>query len=162
MKKTIILLAVAVLGIAGLPSCKKEKQPQPPITTNLNITLKQNQAYTFTMPANGTPLPYKITSQAAHYSISTVGKDANGNEVYQYTPELNYTGTDKVTINNLKEEGGSCGNGGPHPHGGPCGGHHGNDHDEDDIQPNIVNISFNIGTSVNNTERSTVSITPSF
>ncbi len=162
MKKSIILLAAAVLGIAGLQSCKKEHHPPVPVTTDLNITLKQNEAYTFTLPANPTPIPYKITSQAGHYSISEVSKDASGNTVYLYTPALNYTGTDKVSVADTKDGGPDHGNGGGcgHHHGG----HEGNDGDEDDVQPNIVNINFTIGTgtTTNTTATEHTVFTPSF
>ncbi len=148
MKKSIILLAITVLGIVGFQSCKKEEHHQPPVVTNLNIALTQNEAYAFTLPANTTPKPYRISNQAGHYTISFVSKDATGNEIYQYTPALNYNGTDKVTVENTKE-------GAPdHGNGGGCNhhqGHGGHDDDDDEVQANIVNINFTIGTATSTT-----------
>ena len=166
MKKLIIVLVVAVLGIAGLQSCKKEHNHQPPTVTNLNVTLKQNETYTFTLPANTTPKPYRITSQAGHYTVSLASKDASGNETYQYTPALNYTGTDKVTVEDTKAEGCNGGNPPPPQNGGSCsGGHHGHcgdDGDEDDVKANIVNINFIISGSNSATAHSSLIVTPSF
>ena len=122
MKKSIILCAIAIATIAAFQSCRKQEPPKPPIITNLNITLKQNEAYTFTLPANTTKSPYKFVTQASHYTISTVSKDASNNDIYQYTPSSNYTGTDNVTIADTKD--GDCHNGNNPPPQGGCAHHH--------------------------------------
>ena len=147
MKKSIVLAALALIAIAGFQSCKKEKEPKQPQITNVSITLKQNEAYTFTLPANTVKAPYKISSDASHSSVSLVSKDASGNAVYQYTPALNYTGTDNVTVSNAPPADCANGNGCSHPAGGQCG-HYGHcDKGDDDAQPNIVNITFTIGNT---------------
>ncbi|MFL5765675.1 MAG: hypothetical protein ACJ77K_17145 [Bacteroidia bacterium] len=115
MKKAAILFVAAAL-LSGITSCKKEEQHKPPIQETLNIELKANEAYTFTLPRNKRNDSYEITSQAAHYSISTVGEDASGNRIYQYTPATDYTGTDAVVIANPKEEEDHHGNCAGKPH----------------------------------------------
>ena len=145
MKKTILLLSATVIFSTTFQSCRKEEAPPAPVTTNINVSLKQNEAYTFTLPANKSKTPYKITSQASHFAISTVGKDASGNDIYQYTPEQNFMGNDVVTVADTEEHK-ECGH--HHPHMGlRVHHHHGDDNDADDVAPNIVNITFAVGVS---------------
>ncbi len=156
MKKPILLLVTAFTIISTIQSCKKKESPLPPVITNLNIDLNKNQAYTFVLPENTSDTPYKITLQAVHYNLSTVGKDASGNEIYQYTPETDFIGNDVMSVANTEEH--RCN--GHHPHHGFGKihiGHHGNDHDADDVAPNIVNIHFSVGTSGTITKTSQVS-----
>jgi hypothetical protein len=46
-----------------------------------------------------------------------VGVDAQGNQIYQYTPEENYSGTDLVVLSNDQERA-EQGNRPPHPRKG--------------------------------------------
>jgi hypothetical protein len=144
MKKAAILFATTGLLLSGITSCKKEEQHRPPIQEALNIALKANESYTFTLPKNKRNDPYEIAQQAGHYSISAVGEDASGNRIYQYTPATDYTGTDEVVVANPKEEGEHHPSPGEHPkpglfhhehHGGCDGG------EEDHY---IVTIHFTI------------------
>lgn len=146
MKKAALLLAFASVVTIGIQSCKKEEAPKPPVTETYNVSLKVNEAYTFTLPESKPDDAYEITNQSTHYSISEVGKNAEGKSIYQYTPAPGYTGTDQVVLSNLKEgqrpPHEKCG---PkpliphkHPHGN-CGGDH-----EDHY---IITINFTIEKS---------------
>jgi hypothetical protein len=146
MKKAAVLFALAI-AVIGIPSCKKEEERKPPINETIDVQLKVNEAYTFTLPKNKRDDAYDITEQTTHYTISSVGKDAQGNRIYEYTPSLNYTGTDHVVVSNTEEDAEHHGDhpGNCHAKPGPCEHHehHGNcDGGEEDHY--IVTINFTI------------------
>ncbi len=164
MQKSIILLALAILVSFGFQSCRKTAPPVvEPTTTNINAQLKENQTYQFTLPANttivnGKQQSYNITAPASHSSISLITTDASGNMVYQYTPGLNYIGSDFVTISNVPQQmcagggcniGGGCCNGGACCHNGCCHGGGGCCGKASAVQQNIVNINFTITGNTN-------------
>jgi hypothetical protein len=132
--------------VTSITSCRKEEKYSPPVVQNITANLKVNESYTFTLPSTDSKHPYTITTAAQHSSISLLNKGGNGNDIYQYTPALNYSGSDFVSIANFDNHQGPQGNG--CQNGGGCGhgGHHGGC-DDDDGQQNIVNITFNVGTS---------------
>jgi hypothetical protein len=117
MKKSSLLLAMASFLVVGMTSCEKGEEMEEAITQNLEVKLMMNEDYTFTLPENLRDDKYEIVSPATHASISLVGLDAQGNQIYQYTPEENYSGTDLVVLSNdqVREE--QC-NRPPHPRKG--------------------------------------------
>ncbi|HET6992161.1 MAG TPA: hypothetical protein VFJ43_12590 [Bacteroidia bacterium] len=160
MKNLFFVLTIASAAIVGMQSCKKEQQDlqKPAITQTENVQLRANESYTFVLIKNKRDDEYRFTTQAQHYSISTLGVDANGNRVYQYTPALNYVGTDQVVVSNDWERNeshdphGNCTAGPPPPpqgNGGPQGGNC-NGGEEDHY---IVTINFVIDNSVSKTTR---------
>ena len=149
MKKMTLLFAAASVAMIGMQSCKKEQNHKPPINESFDIQLKANEVYTFSLPKNKRDDAYEITTQSAHFSISEVGKDVSGNRIYQYTPSLNYTGTDMVVVANVEENPANqppTGGGGkpkphlfPPAHSGNCNG------GEEDHY--IITIHFTINSS---------------
>jgi hypothetical protein len=129
MQKMLLLAVCAGLCAVSLQSCKKTEVERDPIAITENVTLKANEAYTFTLPENTSDDEFAIATQAAHFSVSELGKDATtGKAIYQYTPARDYKGTDVVVISN-PEERHADGHHPPHPHGNPittgggqCGG----------------------------------------
>jgi len=132
MKKiTILLLLIAPLALT-ISSCRKEGKT---VTKTINVQLNANESYSNRIPPGDADDMMQITSQAQHYSVSNVSFDpASGNSMFQYTPALNYTGTDEVDITNA--EGDHHGNG--HAGGGNCGGGH--HHDDQTIYIYKINI----------------------
>jgi hypothetical protein len=102
MKKSIIHLVIVLMAITSFQACKKEDAAVTENTTvtDLSITLEQNESYQFTLPANTAKKQYQITTTAKNASISLIAEDANGNSIYQYTPTLDFVGTDNVTVDN--------------------------------------------------------------
>ena len=140
-KKLILLLSVASLVMVGTQSCKKkEGPPKPAIKQTVNTQLKANEAYTFTLPRNTRNDEYEITANASHASISKIGVDASGNYIYQYTPALNYAGTDQVVLANDEELREPQNHPKPHPHGG-CNNGGQEDHYIVTINFTIVNLT---------------------
>ena len=123
-----LIIAVSIVSI-GFYSCKKETKSGTPIVSNLNITIKQNETYTYTMPVNSASTAYRITTPASHYTMSLVCKNSCGAYIYQYTPSINYCGNDFVCIDNTGNNGG-CMNGNNNNNG---------------EQSTAVNIHFTIG-----------------
>lgn len=161
MKKSIINLLIVFIAITSFQSCKKEEATvtEKTTVTDLSITLKQNESYQFTLPANLAQREYQITFAAKNASISLVEQDASGNSVYQYTPALDFVGTDNVTVENTmntdcQEKTGNK----PHPlfaGSGNCTGPEkpkkGNctkDNNQTTIELNKVNITFIIEKTI--------------
>ncbi len=148
MKKIALFVALAGMSALTLQSCKKEKPiERAPIAITENVSLKINESYTFTMPANTSDDAFAISKQAEHFKISELGKNAEGKEVYLYTPAQDYKGTDQVVMANPEEEhhGGEH-HGGEHHAGTPPlgGGHHGGgncgNHEEE--KNYVITINF--------------------
>lgn len=152
MKKSIFMFAFAGLVLAIMPSCQKEKV-NAVVTKTVDATLKVNETYTFTLPAQEGDDAYEITTQASHYTVSKVGLDATGaNMVYEYTPALDFVGTDQVVITTTEEEhtgehhGGMCGNKAPHPQGANIlhlpHPHHHHHHDAEEQLEITINLTI--------------------
>lgn len=142
MKKTIVTLVTASAMFVGMTSCKKERMPKEAIKETINVSLKTDESYTFTLPKNLRDDPYEITSQAKHSSISEVGVDASGQRVYSYKPTTGYVGSDQVIVSNDQERQEHKNNSaGPPPPGGPKKGkcHKGKGEEEDHY---IITINF--------------------
>lgn len=103
MKNWSSMLAIASFLAVGMTACEKGEEMEEAISQNVPVSLRMNESYTFTLPENLRDDKYEITSPAAHASISLVGVDAQGNQIYQYTPEENYVGTDRVILSNDQE-----------------------------------------------------------
>ena len=129
MKKINLLLFAAVVFLAA-SSCKKEHQT---ITQTINVNLKLNASYSYTVPQAGDADDVmQITQQAMHSSVSKVTPDADGNVLFEYVPAKDFSGTDEVRISNVEEHGGG--------HHGNCdGGNHG--HGDTNIYIFKINIS---------------------
>ena len=144
MKKLFLMLVLAGAATLSFTSCGKG-EPKPAIEQKFTVELSENQSYTFTLPDNTRHDVYAFTSQALHSSTSILSKNASGAPIYQYTPALNYKGTDDVVVSNChapngEHQGPPCchpGHQGCCPHnGGCCGG------DEDHY---MVTIHFVVG-----------------
>lgn len=111
MKKTNVMLILISAATLAFTSCKKSETLLKPTYTN---ELVANQTYVFTLPTN-TNDAFEITTNPAHASINLLGQDANGANIYTYTPVLNYVGADQVVISTVEGRP-------PHPGRGPkCG-----------------------------------------
>ena len=133
MKKIYFVLfsAVALLSTQSCMKCDRDEHRAPVVTKQtVDASVNENTAYSYTLPAMPGGSTSQITVAPAHAGSSVVTTDANGNNVYQYTPATNYAGADVVVITTQSDEGhgnsscfggpgpGNCGN-----HGGNCGNH---------------------------------------
>lgn len=135
MRKTMVILAIASALVAGMASCKKKEMPREAIKQNVDVTLTSGQDYTFTLPENLRDDEYKIITQAAHYSVSSLGTNSAGERIYQYKPSATYTGSDVVVLSNDWEREQM----GQHPQGPPPGGCKEKEGEEDHY---IITINF--------------------
>jgi len=106
MKKTILMLASASALMAGMASCKKQeipKEPKEAITQTVDVKMKVDESYSFTLPKNLRDDPYEITIKAQHALISEVGINQAGDRIFSYTPTKGYTGSDQVVVSNDQE-----------------------------------------------------------
>ncbi|MGZ3862592.1 MAG: hypothetical protein ACXVPN_02235 [Bacteroidia bacterium] len=115
MKKMILLMA-GIVALSATACRKKEMPPKPPVQQTVDVALKTNQAYTFTLPKNKRNDAYEITANPQHAMISKLGADASGNFVYEYTPVSNFSGTDQVIVANDQELREHAGHPKPRPH----------------------------------------------
>lgn len=137
MKKSILISAFASMALFVLPSCEKENDEEPIIEQTINVQLKQNESYTFTLPKNEKDHPYTFDLQASHYSVSKITHDASMNRTYSYTPELNYSGTDVVIVGTNENAVQICGNGQSNNQQNNC-------KEDDDADQYKVTINFTI------------------
>ncbi len=92
MKKlNVLLLAFGFLFM--LNSCSKSEEYQ---NVAMAHTINQNESYTFELPA--TDDPYKVTTEAKNATISMIGLSVDGNPIYNYTPSLDFVGTDLIVL----------------------------------------------------------------
>src|SRR4051812_7741465 len=131
--KTFTSFAFILALAFAFSSCKKEGVT---ITKVINVDLAENESYkTAVPPAGDADDVMQITSQPQHSSACTVAPDAGtGSIMLQYTPSLNYIGTDEVQVSNT--EGQHHGGG----HHGNCSGHH---HDNTTVYIYKINITGN-------------------
>ena len=94
---------MAAFALLSLLSCEKEKQDDYTIEHTFDKTLKVNESATFTLPANTSDDAFQITTEASHASVSMLGEDLDGNSIYSYTPEKDYTGTDLVIVSTIED-----------------------------------------------------------
>lgn len=113
MKKLIVALSLVTFITLSLSSCNKGDST-PLIQQKYTVQLAENEDYVFVLPESIRHDEYKFTTQASHYSISILGKNSKGDQIYQYTPMVNYMGVDRVVVNNGKDET-------QHPQCGPNG-----------------------------------------
>lgn len=131
-----LLLSVVALMVVAV-SCRKEHDEV--VTKVVDVMLTANQAFTYTMPASGNADEImEISQQPKHFVLCQITPDSVNNTLLEYTPELNYTGTDEIRVNTV-EGNHHCGNhhqgGNNQNHFGNCMGNH---HDVE------VNYVFNI------------------
>ena len=123
MKKFSAFSMVALTLLFTATSCKKEPVS---VTKTINVELKSNDTYSYTIPhAGDADDMMQIVQQAVNYSVSKITADASGNTLFEYVPAKDFSGTDEVRISNVEEHHDSYHGGGNH---GNCnGGKHGHD-----------------------------------
>jgi hypothetical protein len=102
-----VLFATLALLACFLPSCEKINYEEPvvvPVKTFrfVDAPIIKNTSYSYTLPDITKSTSY-ITMEASRFITSSISADANGNMIYQYTPETDYLGTDSVTITTAGE-----------------------------------------------------------
>ena len=104
------LAAAAFLSSIFLSSCQKEHEHLG-ITKQVDVQLKVNETYTYTIDAASIPV---ITKQAAHYATSNLKLNpATRALLLTYVPEEDYLGTDEIAVTAAEaksHDGGSCTN----------------------------------------------------
>ncbi len=120
MKKLLLIPIAFALIFIMMSSCKKER---PGTNKVVEVTLAPNQVYTYQIPGLGDRDDVvQITKAASHALVSKISTTINSPAItFDYTPALNYSGTDEVVITAVepaKQGGGK---------GGKCGHHQNND-----------------------------------
>ncbi len=126
MKKTTGFLMLAALFTFVISSCKKEQEGKT-ITQTINITLNANNSYSYQIPhAGDADDVMHIIKQSVNYKVSQVASVAGSDyALFEYTPGLNFTGSDEVQVSNEENHQGdangqmhgNCNGGGNHHHG---------------------------------------------
>ncbi len=139
--KNLFLCATVFVMVLMTVSCKKEDhQDKAPIAIDINVTLKQNESYSYNLPLNKSDEAYKIIVDAQHASLSyfMTGCFSSTPLSYFYLPAKDFAGLDKVVISNVEDE--QAHHDGSHHGGGMCG-------KDDDEQSYIITIVFDIQKS---------------
>lgn len=138
MKKITGILTIAAFALMLTSSCKKDESGVT-ITKVINVELKVNESYSYEVPRAGDADDVmQMQKQASNFLTCKITPQANGNVVLDYTPALNYTGTDEIMISNQE---GSHGNGGHGGHGNCSGGKHHHDTTVYDFKITIKGIN---------------------
>jgi hypothetical protein len=124
MKKITFLLFAAAVSLLFTSACRKEKNGIT-ITKVINVVINANETYSTEIPHSGdADDAMQITVPAAHALVSKLTSASGGNSLFEYTPVVNYTGSDEVIVSNQEERHGNGGH-------GNCGG--GNHHHDDNV-----------------------------
>ncbi|MCX6290142.1 MAG: hypothetical protein NT126_00065 [Bacteroidetes bacterium] len=119
MKKIIYSTLTLSVLLLFASSCRKENNGVI-ITKVIPVQLNVNQSYSYEVPRAGDDDDdMQITKQATHFLMSQVSASTGTNVLFEYTPALNFTGTDEVILNNAEGSHGHGGHGNGH---GNCGG----------------------------------------
>ena len=122
MKKLLLLPILSLVTLTCFIACEKEKHDEVLIEENYDRTIQVNESATFTLPES--EQNFSIISEAEHAYVSKIGEDLSGNSIYMYTPEKDYSGTDRIVLSNeVEKEKGHHGKKGHHSKsgGGDCG-----------------------------------------
>ncbi len=103
MKKFNYFLFSALVVVVLTVSCRKEHDEA--VTKVIDVMMDANGTYSYTMPPSGdVDDVMEILQQAKHFVVSQITTDASNNTLFEYTPELNYNGTDEIHINTVEGE----------------------------------------------------------
>jgi len=102
MKKFNFLALASLIVLTLSYSCRKEHEGVT-ITKVINVSINANENYTYDIPhAGDADDVMQISKQAAHFLTSKLTTASGGNALFEYTPQLNYSGTDEVVVNNVE------------------------------------------------------------
>jgi hypothetical protein len=138
MKNNLFITAI-IACFFFVTACKKEHQT---IVNSkvINVDLKQNESYSYSIPPSGDDDDaMEISQQAQHAITSKITTDGARNTLIQYTPALNFTGSDEIHINTIEGEH-KDGNNGEH-HDGNCKSHENETETNYIFKINIASIS---------------------
>ena len=113
MKPRKIFYVICVFSIALSMSCEKNSPTEESGTTNQIITqtISKNQSYQYDLGNFGDEEGVSITKQANHFSQSELVRDINTAKIiYNYTPNIDFIGTDEVVIKSEKGSNGASPN----------------------------------------------------
>ena len=79
-------------------SCQKTVENDNNNKETTTPTIKKNQSFQYEFGLIGLEDRLSISEQAKHFEISSLKRDNKGKMIYNYTPNLNYVGTDDVEI----------------------------------------------------------------
>ena len=144
MKKISALSFSAFALFFAVSSCKKEPVD---VTKIINVELKLNEKYSYTIPhAGDADDVMEITQQAMHSFVTKITPDAAGNALFEYVPSQNFSGTDEVQVASVEEHHDHHGNG----QRGNCNGRH---HGHDDSYTYIFKFNITGTTATASTSR---------
>ncbi|MEO5571633.1 MAG: hypothetical protein ABIT08_11855 [Bacteroidia bacterium] len=128
MKNKSVFLPALIAVFFFIASCKKEQDHHDNETVTskvIDVTLNQNQSYSYTMQSNGdADNVMEISQQAQHALTCKISADGSRNTLFEYTPALDYTGSDEIQVNTIEDKQKDGNHGGNH---GNCQGGHEND-----------------------------------
>jgi hypothetical protein len=144
MKNKLILPAV-IAAFFFITSCEKEKDKQATVISKvINVDLNENQSYSYNIaPSGDQDDVMEISLQSNHFITSKITTDDLRNTLFEYTPALNYSGTDEIHVTTME---GQHHDVNPGQHGGMCQGHNNGHGDETEtnyiFKINIVKTTF--------------------
>lgn len=145
MKKTIRLFCIFIATMLSVVGCRKEDRNEVNTLKVIEVTLEQNEPYSYRVPKSESADPYQLSKQASHFLRSDLTSDFDsGTLIYQYTPSKNYIGNDEVTLTSIEEN--------QHGHHQKKGlGFGGGCHEDESGTTHSINIRFTIKNSGINT-----------
>jgi len=126
MKNIRNLIPVVIFVSFLCFSCEKDGTS---VTKVINVQLSSNESYSHAVPKGDDDDVMQFTKQADHSLKSEISPSGN-NVIFNYTPALDFTGTDEVKISNVEEHHGNA-------HGG-CSGHHHDDNVTYDFKISVI------------------------
>lgn len=109
MTKLNIWFAMLLCIALSTQSCKKNNTIEPE-RISINSTIRLNNSYEYELGGFGDEEGATITKQASHFSLSALERLSAGNIIYNYTPSINFVGTDEIEIRSARGSNGASAN----------------------------------------------------
>lgn len=111
LNKTFFALCLFMGGL--ITSCEKNSPTEENGVTNqiINKTISKNQTFQYDLGNFGDEEGASITKQANHFSTSELVRNINTVKIiYNYTPTLDFVGTDEIQIRSARGSNGASPN----------------------------------------------------
>ena len=103
-----LLFVLSVLFLSMLVSCDSNDEPKISNSSTLDVTVKNNEAYTHDLGMLGIEDQASFKETPDHAKTSSLVRNGASHIIYTYQAEDNYTGPDEAAIEICISDGAKC------------------------------------------------------